>query len=124
MYTHEFMINNNFLATSQLPLPPSFMATPGVVPDMSGRNSPIDFFRLFFNDKVMDLIFTETTRYAQQYLEREREYLQQHPQARAHAWEREPLTLKELEVFLAILIAMGICGFPTIRYVYEASKQQ
>ena len=37
------------------------MATPGVVPDMSGRNSPIDFFRLFFDDKVMDLIFTETT---------------------------------------------------------------
>ncbi len=81
---------------------------------MSGKE-PIDFFRLLFDDRVLDVIFTETTRYAEQYLEREREYLQQHPHARAHDWRRAPLTCKELEVFLALLLAMGVCGFPTLR---------
>ena len=39
------------------------------------------------------------------------------PKARAHDWRRNPLTLKEVEVFLALIIAMGICGFPTLRYM-------
>ena len=63
----------------------------------------------------MELILTETRRYASQYLEREKDYLQRHPQARAHSWEKIPLTAKELDVFLALLIGMGNCGFPTLR---------
>ena len=93
---------------------PLFTGTPGVVPDMAGK-LPIDFFRLMFDDRVFNLILTETTRYAEQYIEREREYLDQHPNARAHDWQRNPLTLKELEVFLSLVLAMGICGFPTMR---------
>ena len=73
--------------------------------------APVDFFRLFFDDCVMDLILQETTRYAEQY------HLETHPHARAHEWRRQPLALKDVEVFLAILIGMGICGFPTLRYV-------
>ena len=80
------------------------------------NSAPIDFFRLFFTGRVLNLIHCETGRYADQYLEREREYLQQHPQARAHEWRRALLLLKEVEVFLALIIAMGICGFPTLRY--------
>ena len=82
------------------------------------EKSPIDFFRLFFSGEVLHLIHRETQRYTEQYLESKSEHLQQHPKARAHEWRRAPLLLKELEVFLAILIAMGICGFPTLRY-YE-----
>ena len=94
--------------------PPVFSGSPGVVPDMR-ESSPIDCFRLFFDDSVLELIFTETTRYANQYLERETEHLQTHPQARAHQWRRAPLTMKEVEAFLALLIGMGNCGFPTLR---------
>lgn len=79
------------------------------------NKSPIDFFRLFFNDEVMSLILTETRRYTDQYFVREREYLDQHPQARAHMCQRAPLTLKELDIFLALIIGMGVCGFPTLR---------
>ena len=79
-------------------------------------SSPIDFFRLLFSSQVLSLIHSETDRYARQYLQRKEEYLQEHPRARAHEWRRAPLLLKELEVFLAIIIAMGICGFPTLRY--------
>ena len=92
--------------------------TPGVIPGMS-ESSPIDFFRLFFSDRVLDLIYTETTRYASQYLEREREHLAKHPQARAHDWRKTPLTRKEVEVFLVLLIGMGLCGFPTLRYLQK-----
>ena len=77
---------------------------------------PIDFFRLFFSSDVMDLIFIETRRYIQQYLEREEDFLENHPQARAHELRRTPLQEKELDVFLALIIAMGVCGFPSLRY--------
>ena len=94
-----------------------FTGNPGIVPNMTGK-APIDFFRLMSDDRVLDVILTETRRYATQYLEREKEYLEQHPKARAHDWLRAPLTQKELEVFLALILAMGVCGFPTMRYMY------
>ena len=84
--------------------------------DMEDKE-PVDFFHLFFDGHILDLIHRETVRYTEQYLEREDEYLQAHPKARAHDWRRNPLTLKEVEVFLALIIAMGICGFPTLRYM-------
>ena len=79
------------------------------------NKEPIDFFHVFFDGRVLDLIHRETTGYTQQYLEREKEHLDAHPQVRAHEWRRAPLTLKEVEIFLALIIAMGICGFPTMR---------
>ena len=93
---------------------PLFSATPGVVGGMENK-SPTDFFRLFFSEDVIKLLHTETVRYTEQYMDREKEHLQEHPQARAHEWRRAPLLLKELEVFLALIMAMGICGFPTLR---------
>ena len=62
--------------------PPVFTGTPGVVPDMTDKE-PIDFFHLFFDQRVLDLIHSETIRYTAQYLEREREHLDTHPRARA-----------------------------------------
>ena len=82
---------------------------------MEGKD-PIDFFRVLFDDRVMELILTETCRYANQHLEREKDHLDTHPNARAHEWQTT-LTCKEVEAFLALLIAMGICGFPSLRYV-------
>ena len=70
-----------------------FTGTPGVMPGMEDK-SPLDFFHLFFTREVMDLLFSETQRYISQYLDREAEYLEQHPQARAHMWHRSPLMLR------------------------------
>ena len=94
--------------------PPVFAASPGTVAGM-GDKSPLDFFRLLFDEDIMRLLHTETLRYAEQYMVREKDHLQEHPQARAHMWRRSPLLPKELDVFLALLIAMGICGLPTLR---------
>lgn len=68
-----------------------------------------------FDDQVFDLILTETNRYAVQYLEREKEFLESHPKARAHDWRKTVLTHKEIEAFISLVIAMGLCGFPTLR---------
>ena len=111
IFYHQNSASSN--AMSQLS-PPSFSATPGVIPNMEGK-SPVDFFRLLFDSRVIDLVHTETIRYAGQYLEREKEHLDAHPHARAHDWQKQLLTHKEIEAFLALLIGMGICGFPTFR---------
>ena len=76
---------------------------------------PVDFFNLFFNEDVKNLIHSQSTLYAEQYITDNEEYLSQHPNARAHDWKRNPMTLKEVDVFLAMLIAMGIVGYPTLR---------
>ena len=95
--------------------PPAFTATSGVVVPHMENKEPIDFFHVFFDGRVLHLIHRETTRYTQQYLQREKEHLDAHPQARVHEWRRAPLTLKEVEIFLALIITMGICSFPTMR---------
>ena len=76
---------------------------------------PVDFFFQLFDERVMDLLYGETTRYASQYLQKNTEYLEGHPHARAHEFKKNPLTPKEIEVFISLVIAMGICGFPSIR---------
>ena len=88
---------------------------------MSGKE-PVDFFRLLFDDPLLQLIVTETNCYAEQHLESHQEYLQQHPQARAHDWRRTPLSQKELEAFLSLLLVMGVCGLPSLRFVNDRHK--
>ena len=96
---------------------PSLSVQPGVVPNMDGK-SPVDFFRLLFDERVFNLIYEETTRYATQYLEKNKEYLESHPHARAHEWTKHPLKPKEIDAFFALVIGMGICGYPSIRYEF------
>ena len=79
--------------------------------------SPVEFFHLFFTEDVMELVFEESKRYIELYLQREREYMERHPFSRAHEWMRTPLVKKELDILLALIIAMGACGFPTLRCV-------
>ena len=72
-----YPIYNNFIIQ-----PPVFTATPGVVPDMES-SGPIEFFRLFFDEEVLELLHSETTRYTNQYLEREEEHMA-HTHRRGH----------------------------------------
>ena len=94
---------------------PDFTATPGIIPNMGGRD-PVDFFQLMFDDCLLDLIFTETTRYAEQYLERKKEHLESHPNARAHDIRNNKLTWMEVEAF----DCNGDMWLPTLRYVCSA----
>ncbi len=78
--------------------------------DMTGK-SPVEFFRLFFTPEVIELIFNETTRYAEQQLAASKDYL-----ARGHDRIKRQMRKEEVEVLLALLITMGVIGYPTIRY--------
>ena len=91
-----------------------FSGNPGVVLDTAGM-TPLDFFHLFFDSRVKNVICDKTCRYASQYLEREKQHLESHPFACAHEWAKHPFQLQELDAFLALVIGMGICGYPTIR---------
>ena len=41
--------------------------------------------------------------------------LNHHPHAHAHDWVRNPLKRSEITPLLAILLTMGVLGFPTLR---------
>ena len=70
--THQHTTQPSNATLSSGLCPPVFTAHPGVIPDTDGM-APVDFFRLMFDGDVLNLIFTETNRYASQYLQRERE---------------------------------------------------
>lgn len=93
---------------------PPFTATPGIIPNMEGK-SPVDFFRLYFDEHMVQLIFSETCLYADQYFELEKVYLEAHPNARAHDWKKIKFSPNETDAFIALLIGMGLCGFPSLR---------
>ena len=112
--------SNHSLCTtaSALDCPQRFTATPGVTAPSSGAE-PVDFFLHVFDDSVCELIHTQTVRYYQQYLVKNQEHLDQHKEARAHImFVKHPITIDDIYRFISILIAMGICGYPTISYVY------
>ena len=75
----------------------------------------MDCFLQLFDQRALELLHKETLRYLEQYLEDKKEHLDEHPNARVHDLARHPITLEDMKVFIAILIGMGICGFPTIR---------
>ena len=70
------------------------------------QQSPIDFFNIFSND-IKDQIVTQTCKYAEQKVSENSEYLQQHQEARGNQWEKA----------LAIILTMGIVGYPRVRLV-------
>ena len=108
--THQHTTTQPSIATLSSgvvdPSAPIFTADPGVIPNTDGM-APIDFFRLMFDDRVLNLVFTETSRYASQYLEREKEHLESHPKARAHDWRKTELTIKEIEFFWRCSLRWG-----------------
>ena len=70
--------------------------------------SPLNFFK-----KNM---WEETTRCTDQYTHKHSEFMATHSKARAHDWVKQPMSLKEVDALLSIIIAMGVVGYPTIKY--------
>ena len=98
----------------KFPLGHSVTSLPHNSPDMMGK-SPADFFNLLFSEEIKENIWTETTRFADQYIQKH-DFIASHPKARVHDWIRQSMTLKEVDALLSIIIAMGIVGYPSIRY--------
>ena len=82
------------------------------------RKDPVDFFRLFFSPEVIDNIYIQSSLYAlyaEQQHHTHKDHLDHHPHAHAHDWVRNPLKRYEIEPLIAILLTMGVLGFPTLR---------
>jgi hypothetical protein len=87
------------------------MAKPGVCTSVQ-CSSPADFFGLFITQSVKDIIYKETTRSAEQYIAKNREYLDDHIHARGNDWIKHPMRVEDVNPLIAIWIIMGQ---PTLR---------
>ena len=112
MYTQIFTHTHTHTHTAASIV--AFSEAPGVVPHMTGK-TPLDFFHLFFDDEVKHIIHFKSCENAVRYLEENQEFLTTHPHARAHDWVKAPMSLKEVDALLSIVIAMGLVGLPTQR---------
>lgn len=69
---------------------------------------PVDLFKLFVNDDILDLIVTETNRYAHQQLDKGGH----RPKSRIHKWV--DTNKEEIKVFFCIIIWMGLKKLPKL----------
>ena len=102
----------------------TFTGTPGIDLNKLNGQQPIDFFNAFFTEEVKELIFRETTRYAEQDLEANKQYLEDHKYARGNQWKHNPMKREEVDILLGVLIVMGVVGFPTQRYYVSPTLVQ
>jgi hypothetical protein len=78
--------------------------------------NPIDCYRHFITDEIIDLIVRETNRYAQQCLQRHE--ISRRPIL--HQWK--PTTNKEILKFFGIIIEMGLVKMPKLKYYWSSSQ--
>ena len=75
-----------------------------------GTINPIDCYRDFITDEVINLMVRETNRYVEQYL------LTHKLSKRSKKIQWEPTTNEEMLKFLEIIIEMGLVQMPKIDY--------
>ena len=101
----NFIQINQFYSTYTIALPSG---------EAQKCTTPVDFFSLFFKQDLKTLIHNETIRYGQQKMP-SAEYLEKYPKARANEWMKKPMQEEEVDVFLAVIIIIGMLGFPRLR---------
>ena len=74
---------------------PVFAENVGVVPDMTDKE-PVDYYRLFVTDGLLQNVLDETNRYGEQYVESHQDHLDAHPRARPHDFVKRRFTMSEL----------------------------
>ena len=82
-------------------------AVDGILPE---NPTALDCFKLYFTDTLIDLIVTETNRYAEQFIEKERNDLKKY--STVHQWV--PTDHDEINALLGILTLMGIIYKPRV----------
>lgn len=97
------------------PAPPAypFEGNPGIKITGINLEDPMAIFNAFFDDEIMEYIASETNRYADQFIEKN----DLTPSARARHWKET--NLKEMRLFFAILIYMGIVQKPVEEWYWS-----
>ena len=105
----------NILGEDEGPRTFPFTAAPGPMHVPRADSSPLDFAKTFISDELVNLLVLETNRYADQWIESQRDYLTQKPYSRVHIWIKiGHTTLEEMWAFLAIVINIGLVRKPTL----------
>ena len=84
------------------------------------EESPLDFFNLFLDDEVLNLICRETNRYANQTVVNRIVHKDIGPHARLTTWT--DVTIEELKTFFGILIFMSINSLPNMTDYWSRAK--
>ncbi|KAJ8968491.1 hypothetical protein NQ314_002279 [Rhamnusium bicolor] len=79
------------------------------------NKTPYDFYKLFVNDDIINLIVTETNRYAAQRIAKN-----VHPNARVKSWK--PTNAEEIEKLLGTILWMGVCPYPQLQNYWLKDK--
>ena len=69
---------------------------------------PVDYYRLFVTDGLLQNVLDETNSYGEQYVESHQDHLDAHPRARPHDFVKQRFTMSELLRLLVLIITMGI----------------
>ena len=91
----------------------SFTGEEGLRVRMKENATPLDYIELYLTDEIMELLVTETNRYAKQFIvgKEKNTYL--------HQWTN--VTVNEMKQFIGILILMGIVHKPQIHMYWSKS---
>ena len=95
-----------------------FTGVEGLRNPMPQDAEPIDYFKLYFTDEVFDIIYKETSRYAQQYIETNGANLR--PKSIVHNWK--PTDASEMKAFIGLCILMGIISKPRISMYWSTDS--
>ncbi|XP_048576402.1 piggyBac transposable element-derived protein 2-like [Nematostella vectensis] len=94
--------------------------------NLHGNLSPLSFFELFFKSEVIELIVTETSKYAVQCNPDDFDNEGRKKTKDANWFDKEgnikPLTVEELKAFLGITIMMGIVKLPSMKDYWSESE--
>jgi hypothetical protein len=98
-----------------------FMEDHGLVEEVTSASeddmvNPIDCYRHFITDEIIDLMVRETNRYAEQ-------YLQTHEISRRSKFRQwKPTADEEMLKFFGIIIEMGLVQMPKLKYYWSSSQ--
>lgn len=91
-----------------------FHSDPGLKIEMPEDASPIDFAKLFYTDELRQNLVQETNVYARKVIDALR------PLRRTSALNQwKDVTLTEMDIFLGIIVFMGLVGMPSYRHYLE-----
>ena len=98
--------------------PPRFPFTgqPGCKATLTDKNDPVTYLRLFLDENVIDVIVTETNRYAKQTLTR----TPHRRLSRTRNWE--PVSRDDIWLFIGVLVLRGIVQKPQQRWYWSTNR--
>ena len=99
---------------------PVFAENVGVIPDMTGKE-PVDYYRLFITDSLLQNVLDETNLYGEQYVQSHQNYLTAHPRAKSHDFVKRQFTMSELQRLIVLMITMGTVDLPSLKDYWGTS---